>query len=161
MEDLGKTPPSGDIYQKTSVKVLKKLSYTMDEAFRIPGTNFRFGLDPLIGLIPGVGDTISVIISSLTLVTVARSGGDTTLLSKMGLNLLIDYLIGLVPGVGDIADAGFKANKKNLNLLIEYYEKHPEAASKTSKTVIWFALFIVGVLLGVIYLGYLMISSLF
>ena len=85
----------------------------MDEFLRVPGTKFRFGLDPLIGLIPGVGDTGSAFVSAFALIQAARSGLPKILLARMSLNILINELIGIIPGVGDAFSFWFKSNARN------------------------------------------------
>ena len=89
----------------------------MDDRFRIPGTNFRFGLDPILGLIPGVGDGVTAI-STIYLIRQAKSLGLPGHLKwKMIGNLLLDMIVGSIPLVGDLFDAGFRANRRNVNLI--------------------------------------------
>ncbi|MBB6463225.1 DUF4112 domain-containing protein [Flammeovirga kamogawensis] len=136
-----------------SYKTLKRISSIMDEAVRIPGTKLSFGLDPIIGIIPGVGDTLSIIISGISLYTVARNGIPARLIMAMTFNLIIDYLVGLIPGVGDFIDFFYKANRNNTQLLIKYYEKNPEAINnvqKSSTGLIIFASLMFLIILGVV-----------
>ena len=92
----------------------------MDEFLRIPGTKFRFGLDPIIGLFPGLGDTASAIVSALALVQAARRGVPKVLLARMSLNILINELVGIIPGIGDAFSFWFKSNTRNYRLLQEH-----------------------------------------
>lgn len=89
----------------------------LDSAFRVPGTNLRVGLDPIIGLIPGVGDLASGAFGAYVLVAAAQAGVSRTVLVRMLANLGIDALVGGVPLLGDLFDAGFKANNRNVALL--------------------------------------------
>jgi len=89
----------------------------MDDMFQVPVLGFRFGLDPLVGLIPGLGDTITTVVSFYILVAAVRYRVPKITLLRMGVNIGIDYLIGLLPVVGDVADAWWKSNRMNLNLL--------------------------------------------
>ena len=89
----------------------------MDRRFRVPGTSWRFGLDPIISLLPVVGDTISVAISVLPIIEAKRAGVRRRVLVKMAANLGLDWLVGLVPLIGLIPDAWYKANTRNLRLL--------------------------------------------
>jgi hypothetical protein len=83
----------------------------------VPILGWRFGLDALIGLIPGVGDTSTTLASFYILASAVRHGVPKITLLRMGLNIGIDYLIGSLPVVGDIADVWWKSNKKNIALL--------------------------------------------
>lgn len=89
----------------------------MDNAFRIPGTNIRFGLDPLLGLIPFIGDLISYGISGTMVLSMVRYGVSGKVLLMMIGNITLDYLISSIPVLGDIFDFGFKANQRNLRIL--------------------------------------------
>src|SRR3954468_12013783 len=100
---------------------LETLAKLMDNQFRIPGTNFRFGLDALIGLIPGAGDLTTFGISGVMVFIMAQNGASGAVLARMILNVLIDTLIGAIPLIGDLFDFGFKSNTKNIRLMKEHY----------------------------------------
>jgi len=106
---------------EASVKNLEWLAKLMDSQFRIPGTNIKFGLDALIGLIPGIGDVTSFIISGMMLSVLAKNGASGFVLARMTLNIILDALIGSIPILGDIFDIGFRANERNLKLMREHY----------------------------------------
>lgn len=89
----------------------------MDTRYRVPGTSYRFGLDPIISLLPVVGDTASLLISLYPLAEAARAGVRRRVLVRMLANLGLDWLAGLVPLIGVIPDAWYKANTRNLRLL--------------------------------------------
>lgn len=111
---------------------LEQLADLMDNQFTLPGTDIRIGLDPILGLIPGIGDTISLAVSGYIIHKAHEAKVHPVLLSRMGWNVFIDWLIGLVPLVGDIFDIGFKANRKNIALLREHFRTRPvERDSKT------------------------------
>jgi hypothetical protein len=93
------------------------LAHLLDGAFVIPGTQIRFGLDPILGLAPGVGDVLSAAASVYIIYEARRLGASRGLLLLMGLNVLVDVLIGLVPVAGDAADVAYKANQRNLKLM--------------------------------------------
>lgn len=107
----------------SEVKWAKRLVYIMDEVYTIPGTKFKVGLDPLIGFIPVVGDVVSFTVSALIVVSFAKHGASAKLVFKMLLNIVIDLIIGGVPVLGDIWDFFFKANMRNLQLLIDHHEQ--------------------------------------
>ena len=96
------------------------LSRLMDTAFVVPGTGIRFGLDALIGLVPGVGDMITTVIS-LYIVNEARAlGAPPWLVARMVANVALDGLVGAVPLVGDAFDVAFRANRRNMALLLDH-----------------------------------------
>jgi Domain of unknown function (DUF4112) len=96
---------------------LEQLSYWLDGVFRIPGTGWRFGLDAVAGLVPGVGDFATSAVSFYILAAGVRYGVPKATLLRMGANLGIDYLLGSIPLVGDLFDAYWKSNQKNVELL--------------------------------------------
>lgn len=89
----------------------------MDDMFRVPVLGWRFGLDALVGLIPGLGDTSTTLVSFYILAAAVRYRVPKITLLRMGLNIGIDYVVGSLPVVGDIADAWWKSNRMNLDLL--------------------------------------------
>jgi hypothetical protein len=101
---------------------LEYLVSLLDDIFRIPMTGIRFGLDPVIGLIPGVGDWITGAISFLILVAGWRRGLPRVALARMVVNIGVDSLVGTMPVVGDLFDVGWKSNRKNFTLLQAYRE---------------------------------------
>jgi hypothetical protein len=115
------------------------LALIMDEFLRFPGTKIRFGLDPIIGLLPGIGDVASAIISAVALVHAARYGVPKILLARMAMNTLINELVGIVPGLGDAFSFWFKSNVRNYELLRRY-----SAAPARSRRGDW--IFLVAVL---------------
>ena len=92
----------------------------MDSAIGIPGTKFRIGLDPIIGLLPGGGDTAGLILSSYIVLEAARMGASKSTLSTMAFNILLETVVGTVPVVGDIFDVAWKSNIRNIELLEEH-----------------------------------------
>lgn len=96
---------------------IKALAQFMDTAYRIPGTNFRFGWDAILGLIPGVGDVATGIVSASIVGYAVRLGVRKRTLARMLANMGVDMTVGAVPLLGDIFDAKFKANLRNVALL--------------------------------------------
>jgi uncharacterized protein DUF4112 len=127
-----------------TLAALRKWSVLLDSAFRVPGTNLTFGLDPIIGLIPGLGDLTSPLFAALLLVHAVRMRIPRVVQVRMLINAAIDLLIGLIPVLGDFFDFGWKANVRNLALLERY--AHPE--SKPTRADWIFVLSIIGVLLA-------------
>ena len=99
---------------------IRKFSRLMDTAFGIPGTKFRIGLDPIIGLIPGLGDLISTIISGYIIYLAMRFNLPKDLLRKMIFNVGLESVVGTVPFIGDLFDAYYKSNIRNLEILEQH-----------------------------------------
>jgi hypothetical protein len=99
----------------------------MDSQFRLPGTRFRFGLDPLLGLLPIVGDLSSTAVSVALLLTMLRHGASGAVVVRMALNILIDTVVGAIPIIGNIFDFAYKSNERNVALLRRHYAegRHP------------------------------------
>ena len=113
---------------RRNLELLRRWARIFDSAFRIPGTNMRFGIDPLIGLVPGVGDLASPILSMFMVWHGARLRVPKVVLARMVLNALIDVAAGIVPVVGDLFDFGWKATAWNLALL----ERHAMPGQRAS-----------------------------
>ena len=129
--------------------LFKWLAQIMDEFLRVPGTRFRFGLDPLIGLLPGLGDTASAVVSAVTLIYAARCGLPKILIARMSLNILINEVVGIIPGIGDAFSFWFKSNSRNYELL-----QHHWGAPRRPRTSDWiFVAAILGLLLVIVALG--------
>lgn len=143
------------------IQRLRTISWVFDELFRIPGTNFRFGLDALLGLLPGGGDLAGGAISAYAIVVAARLGAPPAVIARMTLNVAIDALFGMIPLLGDLFDASWKANRKNVDLL-ERYVLAPQQARRSSMLVVAVALLaIVLVLVGVAALSVWVIRQIF
>lgn len=102
---------------------LEQIAHWLDSVFRIPGTKVRFGLDAILGLVPGIGDTLLAIPSLYIIASAHRLGAPTTLLLRMGVNVIIDTALGVIPFAGDLFDFAFKANRRNVALLTEWHAR--------------------------------------
>ncbi len=109
---------------------LDQLSRWMDGLFRIPGLGWRFGLDAIVGLIPGLGDTLTSVASFYILAAGVRYRVPKVTLLRMGLNIAIDYVLGSVPVIGDLFDAWWKSNQMNVELLRKRATVSAEQADK-------------------------------
>lgn len=135
----------------TEVRMLDYMSHLMDSRFRIPGTQIRFGLDPVIGLIPGLGDIVSFAMGSALIIGMVRHGASVRMVLKMLWNLAVDTLIGLFPVLGDIFDVWFKSNRRNYRIFSEFVKEKKKPRS------IWLVLLVVlggiaGILILLLYL---------
>ncbi len=140
-------------YQHPALKNLDTLAKLMDSQFKIPGTNIRFGVDALVGLIPGAGDFSTFLVSGYMLTVLAKNGASGFVLARMALNVLIDSLFGAIPILGDIFDVAFKANQRNMKLMHEHYVegRHRGGAWKIIVPLLLTLLVFVGALVWVTY----------
>ena len=98
-------------------------SRVLDTKFRLPGTDVRFGLDFILGLVPGAGDILSLGMSGTLVATMARHGASPRLVARMLVNVILDALVGSIPLLGNVFDLFYKANYRNAELMREYYEE--------------------------------------
>lgn len=125
---------------------VRALARLLDSAARVPGTGVRFGLDAVLGLVPGLGDLAGTAIAGYIVLAAARLGAPPSLLVRMLLNLGIDTAVGAVPVAGDLFDVAWRANTRNVALLEEHVAA-PGTARRASRLVVWL------VILGVVLLG--------
>ncbi|MEX0966376.1 MAG: DUF4112 domain-containing protein [Bacteroidia bacterium] len=111
---------------------IEKVADLLDSKFRIPGTKFRFGLEPVISLIPFLGDGVTLIMQGGLVLIMARHGVSGRVVALMVVNVLLDFLISSIPLIGNIFDFFFKANTRNLKLLKAHYTegRHQGSAAK-------------------------------
>jgi hypothetical protein len=107
---------------KRSNAGVRRLAWILDDLIRIPGTRRRFGLDPLIGLIPVGGDVASGAVATYIIVVASRLGAPPSVLLRMAGNVMLDTIFGSVPVAGDLFDAAWKANRRNAALLQRYID---------------------------------------
>lgn len=143
-----------------ALRQLDTLAKTMDSRFRVPGTEIRFGVDAILGLIPGVGDLSTFAISSYMLWIMARNGASGFVMARMVLNVLIDTLIGSIPVIGDLFDIAFKANTRNMKLMHEHYleGRHNGSAWKVILPVVLLLFLFIA---GIVWLVYKLLAWLY
>ncbi len=133
---------------------LRALGRVLDDLVRIPGTRFRFGLDPIIGLVPSLGDAAGAVFAAVILLAGVRMGAPPVVLLRMAGNVAVDAIVGAIPVAGDIFDFGFKANRRNLALL-ERYERAPAAVTWRSRLLLLaLVLLVLAILAGAVVGGY-------
>ncbi len=111
------------------VERAERIARRFDAAFRIPGTGIRFGWDSVLGLIPGVGDLVTVAPAAYILKIAHDAGAPRSMMARMAGNVAIDWVIGLVPLLGDLLDVGYKANLRNVALLRQHVGSYEPKAS--------------------------------
>ncbi|WP_424007037.1 DUF4112 domain-containing protein [Haloferax denitrificans] len=124
---------SAGVGDEETLARLRAVSFYLDEAFEIPGTNYRVGLDPILGLVPGVGDATASALSAYILVEAAMLGVPRTTLARMLGNVVLDATVGSLPVVGDVFDAAWKANARNVRLLEARYDDASPAAAAADR----------------------------
>lgn len=129
--------PAGHFNQ---IQKLRKISELLDNAFKIPGTSYGIGIDPILGLIPGGGDLISGILSIYIIYSAAQIGAPRETLVRMVSNIIFDTLAGTIPMFGDLFDVAWKANSKNMDIL----EAHVAQPGTAKKADLWFIILLLG-----------------
>ncbi len=128
--------------RKKGVTGALRLAKVLDTAFRIPGTRIRFGIDPLLGLVPGLGDAIAAVLGSYIIWTALRAGAAPVLIARMIGNIAIDAIVGAVPVAGTVFDVFFKAHRRNAHLLAEW-SRSPAATEARQRRTLWALVIIV------------------
>ena len=141
---MSKQPTTNN--QQPQVDRLRSLAHFLDDAIPIPGTKYRVGIDPILGLFPGVGDYLATILSAYIVLQAYRMGVPKESLLRMVVNIILDTLVGIVPILGDLFDAGWKANQKNIALV----ESHLDSPETRQKGDLWFIVFLLGALVVVV-----------
>lgn len=132
---------------------LQRYATVLDKAFRIPGTKIRFGLDPIIGLVPVLGDMASPVFAGLLVLEGARLGIPKIVLMRMVVNALIDAVIGAIPFAGAVADVFIKANTRNMALLERHAVPGGVPARRGDYWFVWIAL--ASLVLGIVLIFWL------
>ncbi|HEX6251382.1 MAG TPA: DUF4112 domain-containing protein [Gemmatimonadaceae bacterium] len=153
-------PPDSSASTANDLRAARALTGLLDTAIRVPGTRFRIGLDPLLGLIPGLGDVAGAAMAGYVVVLGSRFGAPAPVLLRMLANVGVDALLGAVPLLGDLFDVAWKANVRNLALLERYLDE-PAPTKRTSKLVVGGILVAIGLLaVGAVTLTVLVVRAL-
>ncbi len=136
-------PRSASKSENEDLARLDMLATLLDNRFRIPGTNIRFGLDGLIGLVPYLGDIAGFAVSGVLFSVMLKRGAGPLILIRMMGNFMLDAIVGIIPFFGDLFDFGFKANRRNVDLLKQYYgEDTPKPSVRGSVLFLIFLFFV-------------------
>lgn len=142
------------------LKWVERIASVMDDKFKVPGTNFRFGLDPILNLIPFAGDVSGFVVSAALLYVMAKNGVSRKVLILMAINIAVDAVVGAIPVLGQISDFYIKANTRNIKLLKEHYRegKHTGSGNGIIVILLIVLLLIIG---AALYISYLTLTWLF
>lgn len=130
---------------KTKSRFTQRLAWFLDESIPLPG-GYRIGLDGLIGLIPGIGDFITGLLSSAIIYKAHQLGVPRMILGKMIINLMIDTVVGAIPVAGDLFDFVWKSNRRNVALLEDYLQQPKQVYRKSVMQNILFVVALFGIL---------------
>ena len=130
-----------------AVEHVRRLARLLDDSIPIPGTSWRIGLDPLLGLVPGLGDVASAVLAAYPLLVAARLGAPPAVLARILGNVALDAAAGSIPVLGDLLDAGYKANVRNARLLEEWLAR-PRETRRTSRLAVAAALAAAALIVG-------------
>jgi hypothetical protein len=138
------TAPETPATAVVRVERIRQAARVLDAAIPIPGTRYSFGIDAVIGLVPGLGDAVGVVFASVILYQAFRLGASKRLLTRMLYNVGVDGLLGAIPLLGDWHDVVWKANVKNVDLL----ERQLQQPDETARASGWFLLVVLGAVVG-------------
>jgi hypothetical protein len=127
-------PTTDAAHPRDRIRRLRSLANLFDSVIPLPG-GLRIGLDPILGLIPGVGDAIGAIVAMFILTEATNIGVPRSIVWRMMGNVLLDSLLGSIPFIGDLFDFAFKANSRNVDLL-ERYHLDPKGTQQSSRLLI-------------------------
>lgn len=125
---------------------LQLLADWMDGVFRVPGVGWRFGLDAILGFVPGIGDTATSVASLYILTAAHRYGVTRTTLLRMALNVVLDAVVGMIPLVGDAFDVYWKSNQRNVEILKRHMLAVPSEQRQLQRADRWFVVLLVAAL---------------
>jgi hypothetical protein len=146
-----------ELYQKVpkDLRDIAKVVKLMESSFRIPFTNRTFGLEPIIGLVPVIGDSFGFIITSWIMITLLKNGASGKVIAKMFVNIFIDLALAFMPVLGNIIDFFFKTNQRNLVLAVEHYQYGKNQGSAKSvllPIILGLSIMFITMLVGTIFL---------
>jgi hypothetical protein len=142
-------------HQPAQLEHLRALSRLLDNAFVIPGTRYRFGLDALIGLVPGLGDAVSAVFSSYLVLQASRLGAPRSVVTRMIANIAVDTLVGWVPILGDLFDVAWKSNVRNMALLEQHLQQPAAARAGSRRSLVLLGGVLLLLVTGAVVLGVL------
>lgn len=116
--------------EAAALRRLTRMAQLLDARFRVPGTSLRFGFDGLLGLVPGLGDAIALLLSGYIFAEAVRLGVRPATLAAMAFNTALDALLGAIPVVGDVFDFAYKSNLRNARLVMRDLERRRDTPNR-------------------------------
>ena len=154
-QNSGQTPHPN----QSALDRIRTMTHVLDNAIVIPGTDIRFGLDPILGLLPGGGDAIGSVMSVYIVAECLRLGLPKATLTRMLSNLFLDTLVGAVPMAGDLFDMGWKANSRNLKLLEAHLNDPAPQTAADRQFIVLILLGLIGILAIALVLTTLLVAA--
>ena len=153
--------PPHDLMNAERLRRYSLIVNVLDQLFRVPGTRWRFGLDAIIGLVPGAGDIATASVGAYGLVVAFQCGAPASIQIRMMLNLLIDTAVGAIPLAGDLFDFVFKANVRNQRLLLAWLEKPTRTRRSSSLLLGALLLALMALVVGAVWLAIAAVRGLY
>jgi Domain of unknown function (DUF4112) len=144
--NIARTANRERVIERDRLGLARFLADLLDQRFTIPGTSIRIGLDPIVSLIPGIGDLLANLTGSFIIVIAAQLGVPKIVLTRMGINVAINTLLGAVPIFGDVISIWYRSNVKNVELLERYVGRQSKRADRKD----W--LFVIALVVGLLLL---------
>lgn len=153
--------PAGSSEEELAEKLRasKKISWLLDECLRIPGTEIRFGLDPILGILPYGGETVATLIGATILGDAGRKGLPLGTLIKMGGNMILNAVVGVIPVFGDAFSVWFKSNSRNYRMINHYLDSDHGDEEPGGWWPVLLILFIVGLVLVINVASWILFSA--
>jgi hypothetical protein len=139
-------------------RIVEWLSELMDARFEVPGVGFRYGFDALIGLVPGIGDLATTLVSLYIIALAGRAGLPRITVARMSLNVLVDMLVGAIPIVGDVFDVWWKANRRNARLLAQRLSD-PKLRNRRAQATDWLFVGVMILGLAAVFVGLIALAA--
>lgn len=156
---MATTELARDEKREAAIRRIDALAYWLDNSIPVPGTGMRFGMDAVIGLLPGLGDAAGALLSSWIVLEGARLGAGVSVVLRMLLNIAIEAVVGAIPVLGDLFDAGWKANVRNIRLLHRAIDA-PGAARRSSLVFVLLVFLVLAALFaGILFVAWFALSS--
>ncbi len=147
--------------KSSSSRLTRWIARVMDDCIRIPGTDWRIGFDPLVGLLPGVGDSASAVPSLVIVGRAMRLGVPRLILVRMMINIITNTAFGAVPVVGDLFSAWFKSNRRNVELLERQVKTGRKANAGDYLIVGCFVLMLIALLVGIGFIAFWLVETVY
>ena len=141
----GPAPGGGPVDPRHQV-FSQLIAYLMDNVLKVPGTGARIGINPILDLIPGIGDAGATVIQALTIIEAARRKVPKIVLARMALNVLLNGAMGVIPGVGEVFAFWFRPSSRNYNLLLKHAPLDGSAAAQAPRNMAGEWVFVIGLL---------------